>query len=428
MRFIVADWETYFDSKEYTLSKMTTESYIRDPRFEAHGCAIKWSPDLPAKWWNRHELPALFAQVNWSDVFMIHHHAQFDSLIESHHYNIHPKMIGCTLSMARLMIGNHLSVSLESVRKHFGIPSKTTPYNLFNGKRWDELSPAVQQQIGVGACDEVESIFSIFQRFMADGFPVEELEVVDLTVKMFSEPVLRADVNLLAAVWEREAALKTQRMEALGVTSADLQSAARFVELLRAEGVEVEQKDGKNGPIWALAKTDQFLRDLLEHDNEHIRLLAEARVGAKSTLMQTRAETLGSMSQRGGGSLPVYLRYCGAHTSRWSGGDGCLTRDTNVLVFDNKKGLTNKKIVDIRLDDLIWDGANFVAHDGIKFSGYQEVIEHDGVKGTKNHVVYTRDHQELTLERARETKARLMVCKKPNSGTLAAARKASRHQ
>ncbi len=63
------------------------------------------------------------------------------------------------------------------------------------------------------------------------------------------------------------------------------------------------------------------MRELLEHDSERVRTLAEARLGEKSTLMQTRAATLGWMATRG--PMPVYLRYCGAHTTRWSGGDGC---------------------------------------------------------------------------------------------------------
>lgn len=319
MRVVVADWESYYDSKTYTLSRMTTESYVRDPRFEAHGCAIKWQHDIPARWYDQDEIRHIMAEEDWSDVFMIHHHAQFDSLIESHHYDCHPKMIGCTLAMARLLIGNHLSVSLEAVRKHFGMPGKLTPYNLFDGRHWNELTPDVQQQIADGACDEVESIFKIFGLLLKD-FPPEEMEVVDTTIKMFSEPVLRADTRLLADVWEREANDKQRRLAALDVSEAELQSSDRFADLLRQEGVEPETKDGKNRQIYAFAKTDQFMRDLLEDDNERVQTLVEARLGVKSTLMQTRAETLGFMASRG--AMPVYLRYCGAHTTRWSGGDG----------------------------------------------------------------------------------------------------------
>jgi DNA polymerase bacteriophage-type len=327
VRFVVADWETRFSSKDYTLSKMTTESYIRDPRFKAHGVAIKWSPDTLPKWYNEDQARYILAQEDWSDTFLIHHHANFDSLIESHHYNVHPKMIGCTLAMARLMLGNHLSVSLEQVRRHFGMPGKITPYSAFDGKKWEELSYAVQQQMAEGACDEVESIWIIFNKLMAMGFPKEELYVVDATVKMFSEPMLRGDVDLLARVWETENDAKALRLKELAIDASELQSSDKFAALLRAEGVEPATKDGKVDPatgrpreIYAFAKTDQFMRDLLEDDSPRVRTLAEARLGEKSTLLQTRAETLGWMARRG--PMPVYLRYAGAHTTRWSGGDG----------------------------------------------------------------------------------------------------------
>lgn len=319
MRFVIADWETFYDSKTYTLSKLSTEAYVRDRRFEAHGVAIKWSPDMPARWYDERQARYILAQEDWSNTFMMHHHAQFDSLIESHHYNVHPKMFGCTLSMARLMLGNHLSASLEQVRKHFGMPSKRTPYGLFDGKHWNELTRDIQEQIADGACDEVESIWHIFCKFIQQGFPREELGVIDCTIKMFTQPMLRGDTDLLASIWEREEKEKAGRLAALNVDGAALRSSEKFAELLRAEGIEPETKPGKNGNNYAFAKTDQFMRDLQEHPNERIRTLAEARLGEKSTLMQTRAETLGWMASRG--AMPVYLSYCGAHTRRWSGGD-----------------------------------------------------------------------------------------------------------
>lgn len=338
MKIIVADWETFFDRKSYTLSSMTTEHYIRDPRFEAHGCAIKWAPDQPARWYDQDQVRSVLRQVDWSDVFMIHHHAQFDSLIESHHYNIYPKMIGCTLSMARLLIGNHLSVSLDSVRKHFGMSPKFTPYDQFNGKHWHELTPAVQKLMADGACDEVESIWTIFKLLMKD-FPLEELDVVDSTIKMFSMPVLRGDIEILAKLWEDENSAKSQRMLALGINESDLQSSDRFADLLRVEGVEPETKTSPKGnEIYAFAKNDQFMRELLEHDSDRVRALAEARLGAKSTLLQTRAETLGFMARRG--AMCVYLRYAGASTLRFSGGDGANWQNFKRKDRENPKAVS----------------------------------------------------------------------------------------
>ena len=37
---ITLDFETYYD-KEYSLSKLTTEEYIRDERFEVIGVSVK---------------------------------------------------------------------------------------------------------------------------------------------------------------------------------------------------------------------------------------------------------------------------------------------------------------------------------------------------------------------------------------------------
>lgn len=318
MQIVTLDFETLFGD-DYTLSKMSTEAYIRDPRFEAHGCAIKYQNQEKAQWWSGEELKNVFRNTNWNSIAVLCHHAQFDGFILSHHFHVKPKFWFDTLSMARLLLGNHLSVSLDSVRKHFGMPFKVTPYNLFKGRHWNELTPAVQQQVAAGAIDEVESIWKIFN-LLGKNFPKEEYQVIDTTIRMFTEPVLGADVDMLAKLWESEAGKKQQRLEQLGITESELQSAERFADLLRQQGIEPELKQGKNGDIYAFAKTDDFMRELQEHDDENVRALAEARLGVKSTLLQTRAETLGFMARRG--PLPVYLRYAGAGTLRVSGGDG----------------------------------------------------------------------------------------------------------
>lgn len=321
MQPVVLDFETEFGDA-YTLSKLTTENYIRDDRFKALGAAVKWSGSTRAVWYDEPELRWQLKQHDWSDTFLICHHGQFDHFILSHHYDVHPKMLGCTLSQARMVLGASKSVSLENVRKHFGIPSKSTPYSAFKNRTWAQITPDVRAQIAEGACDEVESIWKIFCQFMADGFPIEELDVIDSVLKMFSEPTLCADIPLLQQVWVTEASKKADRLANLNVTASELASADRFAELLREEGEEPETKTSPKGnEIYAFAKNDDYMRDyLLEHDNDRVRALAEARLGEKSTLLQTRAETLGRMAERG--PLPVYLRFSGAGTLRFSGGDG----------------------------------------------------------------------------------------------------------
>lgn len=154
---------------------------------------------------------------------------------------------------------------------------------------------------------------------MADPFPTCELAVIDLTVKMFTEPRLEGDRPLLTKIHQDEVFSKNERLYALGVGESDLASTLKFAAILEQEGIEVAYKPGKLGPIPAIAKTDEFMQELLDHDDEKIRELAQARLDVKSTINETRSARLGAMAGRG--KLAIYLHYCGAHTRRWSGGD-----------------------------------------------------------------------------------------------------------
>jgi hypothetical protein len=396
---------------------MSTEAYIRDPRFEAHGAAIKWDKNTSAQWYDQRELSYILKEEDWSDVFLICHHAQFDGFILSHHYNVRPAMYGCTLSMARLLLGNNLSVSLEAVRKNFGLNPKSTPYGLFRNKRWTELTDSVRQQIAEGAIDEVESIWKIFGLLMQSGFPPAELDVIDSVIRMFVDPVLELDSAMLAQLWESEAQRKINGTEALGISGEELRSADRFCQLLEDEGIEIEYKNGKNHPIPAIAKNDPFMRDFLrEHPSERVRALAEARLAEKSTLLQTRAETLGWVASRG--PAPVYLHYSGAGTLRPSGGDGCnwlnfkrgspirraikapqghylapvdasqieCVAHGQIVLTDNGP----KAIQDVTLADRVWDGIEWVTHEGVVFKGTREVITYQNVTCTPDHIVFVR--------------------------------------
>lgn len=320
LKFAVADVETFFDSKNgYTLRAQTTEEYCRDKRFEPHGWAVKWHPDIPARWYDDREFRYIVRQEDWSNIFLISHNAIFDHFILNHTYDVRPRVSGCTMSMGRMLIPHHLSVSLDNMRKLHGLPEKRTPYNLFDGRHWSDMDVATREKIADGATDEVESIWWLFKKMMNAGFPREELEVIDLTIKMFSQPELRGDIDMLGRLWESEDKRRYGTLAELGVTETQLQSADKFKALLEAEGIEIEYKNGKNDLIPAFAKNDEFMLELLEHPDDRVRSLAEARLGVKSTILQTRAETFGFMATRG--AMPVALRYCGAMTLRFSGSE-----------------------------------------------------------------------------------------------------------
>ena len=324
MNVITLDFETFF-SDDYTLKKSTCEAYVRDARFRALGMGIRWQEqghnfDFPIRtaWFSDGDIAAGLAQFDWSKMAVLCHHAHFDGLILAHHYGVRPALWLDTLSMARALIGNHLSVSLESLAAHFGLEAKRVPYEAMKGKHWHEMEPALQAQLAEGCLHDVALAWDIFLQ-LSRGFPQSEYALVDSTVRMFVDPVLVGDTARLASIWEQEARDRAAILAELQVTKKELNSADKFAALLRQEGEEPETKEGKNGPIYAFAATDDYMRCLLEHDAPRVRALAEARLAAKSNIVQTRSERLGWMSTRG--AMCVYLAYCAAHTTRWGGGD-----------------------------------------------------------------------------------------------------------
>jgi hypothetical protein len=321
VNIITLDSETYFDDA-YTLKKMTTEEYIRDPRFECLGWGVRYKTkfDYSERLWLTHdEFIPWAATVDWQNTAVLCHHAHFDGLILSHHYGIHPKFFLDTLSMARMVHGNHVSASLGSLSKLYGLEPKSVPYDLFKGKHYNDLDSNTRRLLAEGCLHDVELTWDIF-RGMAPGFPKEEFELINLTTLMFTMPVLQGDLDLLGKVWLDEQKRKKDLLSELALDKQDLQSSDKFAGLLRAEGIEPETKTSPKGnQIYAFAKTDEFMKELLENEDERVRGLAEARLGLKSSLNQARAERIGGSASRG--SLPIYLSYCAAHTGRWGGGD-----------------------------------------------------------------------------------------------------------
>jgi hypothetical protein len=239
---------------------------------------------------------------------------------------------------------------------------------------------------------------------------------------MFIEPVLELDKDLLhqhlAETRERKEAL----LASCGVDKAELMSNQKFAEVLTSLGVtppmKVSPTTGKD--TYAFAKSDEAFKALAEHPDDRVQALVAARLGTKSTLEETRTQRFIEIAGRG--VMPIPIRYYAAHTGRFG---GCLVADTEVTVYDPTQGVTKKRIVDVLLDDLGWDGLAFVSHEGVQFSGYQEVITWDGITGTPDHVVFT-DSGEVTLREAMQGQHRISIAADPSQDELDSARRSTR--
>jgi DNA polymerase len=322
MDILTLDFETHY-SQAYSLSKMTTEEYVRDPRFEAIGISVQVN-DEPPEWCSGGKLTigAFLRQYDWDNCVAVAHNAMFDMAILSWRFGIRPKRIADTLSMARALLGTEVGGSLKVLVEHFGLGAKGDEVIHALGKRRIDFSPDELARYGDYCCNDTALTYKLFQR-MCKGFPVDELRLIDLTIRMFTEPTLLIDSSLLT---EHLRDVRDRKADLLNRALFDkdrLMSNDKLAELLREMGVEppmkVSPRTGKDA--FAFSKTDEEFKALLEHEDPLVQAVVAARLGVKSTLEETRTERFLQIAERG--TLPVQLRYYAAHTGRW-GGDGKL--------------------------------------------------------------------------------------------------------
>jgi hypothetical protein len=326
--FLWGDFETYF-AKDYTLSKVTPAEYILDARFEALGCAFI-EDDGPSFWIDGPDLPAFFAEFDWTDTVFISHNALFDACIMAWRYHVKPLMWGDTLAMARAVAYHKTgSVSLKALAEHYGLPPKWDTTNRFKGYGLAQVKqyPDLYNELVLYGCDDVEKCKFLWQRLLADGFPPAQLEVVDMQIRMCTEPKFVADPQLL---WNHLTAVMTRKEELIASCGEDvttLASSAKFAAVLEGLGIEPPMKISRTTgePAYAFAKTDRAFTDLEEHEDPDVQALVAARLGVKSTLEESRTKrfiAISNLTWLNGerpGSVPIPLRYAGAHTGRFSG-------------------------------------------------------------------------------------------------------------
>jgi DNA polymerase len=335
MSIITVDLETYY-SKQYSLSlrDMTTEQYINHPDFEVIGIAIKID-DGPSVWYPGVESHGRLASINWADHALLCHNAMFDGAILAWKFGIIPGMYLDTMLMGRAIHGLNQSVSLKSLTALHGVGEKGEEIINAMGLRLRDFNPDSLLRYGAYCRNDADLTFALFNK-LTPGFPEDELSLIDMTLRMYTQPVFRLDDNLLVEraelLHEQKANMLASLIDVMDCRAADdppemvkknLNSSERFAGFLRNEGVEPPMKlNPKNKRIYAFAKTDEEFLALQEHENPRVQTLCAVRLGAKSTIEETRIERFIEIGKRNGGLLPIPLKYMAAGPFRWAGMDG----------------------------------------------------------------------------------------------------------
>jgi len=315
-RLLTIDFETFYDS-DYSLSKLTTSEYVLDQRFEVIGVGVVEGENK--QWLTREQFIAFAKTVDWASTCVLMHHAHFDALILKHRFGISPGFIADTLSMANLLgLSAHVGGSLDKLSTHFQVGKKGHEVIDARGKRKHAFSFAQWAAYGEYCVNDCELTLKLFQR-MEPMLPLVEMAVIDFTVRCFSESKIVLDANMLKLAYEEEIKRKAEILARTQVSKEDLASNPRFAMILESLGVEPPRKMSKatGSETWAFAKSDPGVQELLEHPNEVIRTLAEARINVKSTIAESRIKRMLAL----GNPAPIYLKAGAAHTQRWGGGD-----------------------------------------------------------------------------------------------------------
>ncbi|CAB4156194.1 PolA DNA polymerase I - 3'-5' exonuclease and polymerase domains [uncultured Caudovirales phage] len=313
------DFETYYD-KDFSLSKITTEEYVRSPLFETIGLGIKKN-DGPTYWLAGEKRVAhTLSRIDWSNAAILCHNTMFDGAILSWRYGVKPKAWFDTLCMARAIHGVEKSASLKALAEKYEVGEKGDEVINALGKRLVDFTKEELAQYGEYCRNDVDLTYTIFNQ-MLKKFPKQELKLIDHTLRMYINPILELDGDLLEMHLQKTKLMKEDLLTSSGATKEDLMSNAKLAAILREYGAEVPMKiSPTTGKLtYAMAKNDEEFKALAEHEDFRVQAVVAARLGTKSTLEETRTQRFIDISKRG--ALPVPVRYYAAHTGRWGGDD-----------------------------------------------------------------------------------------------------------
>lgn len=310
---LTIDFETYFDVG-YRLKTMPPILYVRDPQFMVFGCGVAIDDD-PAFWVPACELPDVLAEFNPRETAIAAHNANFDGLILVEKYDYVPAQWIDTLALCRALLPVD-DCGLGAVGPLLGLGEKGDDLNDVKGLR--HLRPSLYRRLA-NYCRQDTDLANGIRQLLMPHLPADEQELMHITTRGSVEGTLRIDVPLAQQAADRLRNESEETIARSGLTAKQLRSRVTFPAHLRELGIEPPIKlNNKGKETYAFAKNDLAFQGLQADYPQH-RALWEAKIAAGSTTEQTRAVNLALIGACGDETMPMPLKYAGAHTLRWSG-------------------------------------------------------------------------------------------------------------
>jgi DNA polymerase len=317
MQLVTLDFETYYDPK-FSLTKMTTMEYVRDERFKVWGVGIKIG-DEDTEWYGEDEAEDAIRDIDWEDTALLCQNTPFDGYILAEHYGIWPAYYLDTAAMARgLYPGQPSSLKDLAERTFPNDPSMRKGEELAQAKGIVDLPPDIEEAIAGYCIQDVDLTYAIYQE-IKENYPQSELDLIDLTVRMFCEPRIMIDRPRITNYLQQQKDKAEEILANAGVDRKVLSSNQQFAAHLESIGIKPPMKTSPTTGerIPAFGKSDKGWHRLMAEHPELAHLWA-GRMIVKSRIKETRAQRFLDAA-RSDDYISVPLRYYAAHTGRFGG-------------------------------------------------------------------------------------------------------------
>ncbi len=387
MRIAFADFETWWDRKtRHSLTHLHPIEYVMSPATELQVLTACFDNGPVTTVIGEGPIQAWCNAQDWSDTLLVAHNGNlFDHMIFRWRLGVQPAMWGDTLAMGAPVFGLTAGGSLKKMAEALNVGQKgsldATQTEGVYVKDWTpEMRDAIQRYAG----QDTLLCRAIFRKLYPET-PTHELRLIDLTCRMLVDPGFDCDRPALHQALAEEQERKLNALKSIanvmGASDLDtmqksLMSNPQFASLLARLDVECPKKISPTTgrETLALAKTDPAFLDLLEHDNPIVAAAAQARLGTKSTLLESRIKTFLTMADHHPtGKMPIALSYWGASTGRWSGAMKANQQNLPRVPRDKDGSLIDKPTNALRLSLIAPPGHKVVVAD---LSGIELRINH----------------------------------------------------